>query len=84
MLRPMLLVLLELENSLSRAVRMEQASVCCGRRVKSDTEVKPASIKTESENLNLLPVEFYTNIFECVGSIQCTKTKKPSSKYQSK
>lgn len=31
MLRPMLLVLLELENSLSRAVRMEQASVCCSR-----------------------------------------------------
>ena len=29
MLRPMLLVLLELENSLSRAVRMEQARVCC-------------------------------------------------------
>ncbi|TNN44343.1 hypothetical protein EYF80_045465 [Liparis tanakae] len=30
MLRPMLLVLLELENSLSRAVRMEHARVCCG------------------------------------------------------
>lgn len=29
MLRPILLVLLELENSLMRAVRMEQASVCC-------------------------------------------------------
>lgn len=28
MLRPMLLVLLELENSLMRAVRMEQANVC--------------------------------------------------------
>lgn len=35
MLRPMLLVLLELENSLRRAVRMEQASVCC-----RDTQVK--------------------------------------------
>lgn len=33
MLRPMLLVLLELENSVSRAVRMEQARVCCSREV---------------------------------------------------
>ena len=29
MLSPILLVLLELENSPSKAMRMEQASVCC-------------------------------------------------------
>lgn len=40
MLRPMLLVLLELENSLSKAVRIEQASVCCRGEGCVNTEVR--------------------------------------------
>lgn len=48
MLSPMLLVLLELENSLSSAVRMEHASVCCGSTVKGSccaaTYWPPASV----------------------------------------